>query len=113
MGYQKNDGSNDTYILFKKGDIERIDISNEIRLYGLDDDEYLLCRKYSENKLSLDLVINDRATRLCQNISKEVFFDANLDYILYSSNDKVFIWHEGDSKTIGDFTGITAVDIAA
>lgn len=113
MGYQKNDGSNDTYILFKKGDIEKIDISNEIRLYGLDDDEYLLCRKYSENKLSLDLVINNNATRICQNISKEVFFDANLDYILYSSNDKVYIWHQGQSKVIGNFSGISSVDIAA
>lgn len=112
MGYQKNDGSQDAYLLFKKGDIEKIDMSNEIRLYGLADDEYLLCRKYAENKLSLDLVIENRTTRICQNIANEVFFDANIEYIIYSSNNTVFVWHDGESKAIGRYTGIDSVDIA-
>ncbi|MBE7066452.1 MAG: hypothetical protein E7385_02755 [Ruminococcaceae bacterium] len=113
MAYQKNDGSHNAYILLKKGNIEKIDMENEIRLYGLDDDAYLLCRKYSEDKLSLDLVINDEATRLCTSISNGVYFDSNMEYVLYSSEGNLYIWNNGSVVDLGSFSNITPALLTA
>lgn len=96
------------YYVLKNNTIERSSSETEKRLYGRDDDIYLLCRTHSSNKLSLDIVKENAMTRISGDVEQSVFFDKNMESVLYTSGGILYVWQNGAVSELGTFTGVKA-----
>ena len=101
---------NETYLLLKNK-IEKIDSNMEKRLYGRNNEIYLLCRQNIDGLITLDYVAEDKLTRISNNIGTNLFFDRDMEYILYNENEKLYVWHNGQISCVGEYQNIKAVDI--
>ena len=85
---------------------------NETRLYGADNDKYLLLRVYGGDSVSLDLAENGYFTRIAANVDNSVFFDGLINTVIYSSGGSLWLWTEKGTAELGRFGRITAVNVA-
>ena len=97
--------------LILKDKIERTDADYDVRLYGRSHEAYLLCRQNSNGLMTLDYVFEDRLTRIANNVTSNIFFDRDMEYIIYNENQKMYLWHKGEIILIGDYDTVKAVDI--
>lgn len=97
--------------LILKDKIERTDADYDVRLYGRSHETYLLCRQNSNGLMTLDYVFEDRLTRIANNVTSNIFFDRDMEYIIYNENQKMYLWHKGEIILIGDYDTVKAVDI--
>ena len=80
-------------------------------MYGKNHEIYLLCNLQENGLVTIDYVSNDRMTRIADDASVSVFFDKELEYVIYNKSSKLYLWHEGKTISIGKYDGIKAVDI--
>lgn len=105
------DIENTTLYLIEKNKIDALSAHNEKRLYGRINEVYLLCTKNEDGKMTLDYVLDDRMTRISNNAGANVFFDRDMQHIVYNESDKLYIWRSGETLCIGDYKDIKTVDI--
>ena len=97
-------------VLISDNRVDTYSVTEE-RLYGNVTNKYLVCRQ-NNSSFTLDFVKDDEITRLSENCSRSIFFDKNLDYILYIENGEIKILHDSVTVTAGTFTkGIESVNI--
>ena len=106
------DGSGEIHIVHNSNTFIEYDSLKEKRLYGLDDNNYLLLRVHGENQISLDIVVDGAYTRLSSDTDPNVYFDSRLEYVIYCSGNELCLWNGGTSQAKGSFGRITSVDIA-
>lgn len=109
IAYENADGS-ELYLVLKN-QIERFDAAFEMRLYGRSNEIYLLCRQNGDGLMSLDYVVEDKMTRIAGNVGTNVFFDRDMEYIVYNSDAKLYVWHNGEITCAGEYQDVKAVDI--
>ena len=97
--------------LILKDKIERTDADYDVRLYGRNHETYLLCRQNTNGLMTLDYVFEDRLTRIANNVTSNIFFDRDMEYVIYNENQKMYLWHKGEIILIGDYDTVKAVDI--
>lgn len=95
------------YYILENNKIERVS-SNEKRLYGFDDDSYLLLRSIQNGSVSLDLVTPDGMKRITGNLINNLFYDKNLEEVLYTTDDSLYLWKNNKSIVIGKFAQMQA-----
>lgn len=98
------------YLVLKEK-IERTDADSDVRLYGRGHESYLLCRQNSNGLMTIDYVFEDRLTRIANNVTANIFFDKDLEYVIYNENQKMYLWHKGEIVLIGEYDTVKAVDI--
>lgn len=84
----------------------------ETRLYGADNDKYLLLRLYGGDTVSLDLADSGYFTRISANVDNGLFFDGLLETVIYSSGGSLWLWTAKGTAELGSFGKITAVNVA-
>ena len=82
-----------------------------MRLYGRSNEIYLLCRRNGDGLMSLDYVVEDKMTRIAGNVGTNVFFDRDMEYIVYNADAKLYVWHNGEITCAGAYQDVKAVDI--
>ena len=97
--------------LILKDKIVRAEAGSDIRLYGRNHEIYLLCKQNSNGLVTLDYVFEDRLTRIANNVSSNIFFDKDIEFVIYNENQKMYLWHSGNITYIGDYESVKAVDI--
>lgn len=105
------DSAQEYLYLIEKENIEKLELGKHIRLYGKNHEIYLLCNLQENGLVTIDYVSNDRMTRIADDASVSVFFDKELEYVIYNKSSKLYLWHEGKTISIGKYDGIKAVDI--
>lgn len=101
---------NEIYLVYKDK-IERMDSNTEMRLYGRSNDIYLLCRQNADGNMTMDYVKENRLTRIANNVGTSVFFDRDLESVIYSENDVLYVWNSNQILQIGQYRNIRAADI--
>ncbi len=102
--------SDEIYIVLKDK-IERINSKAEMRLYGRNSDTYLLCRQNADGNMTIDYVSGDRLTRIAGDAGASVFFDRDIENIIYNENDSLYVWRNGISTNAGNYRNIKATDV--
>lgn len=97
--------------LILRDEIVRMEANLDIRLYGKNHEIYLLCRQNSNGLMTLDYVFDERLKRIANNVGSNIFFDKDLEYIIYNENKKMYMWYDGNITCIGDYEAVKAVDI--
>lgn len=109
VGYHDLDGESQ-FLILNTNSIEEFAM-NEIRYYGKFSNKYLLCREYQPGMFSLDYTIDGHTTRIANSIDKNVFFDRELKYVIYSCNNEMFLWSSDGIKKIGECSNLNAVPV--
>ena len=109
VGYTDTDGKIQ-YLILSDNSVEKYSMS-EIRLYGKYDDRYLMCRESDAGVLSLDYCINGSFTRISGNVSANIYFDREFDNVIYCSDNKMYLWCDGEITKIGDYAGVSAISM--
>lgn len=60
--------------------------------------------------MSLDYVVEDKMTRIAGNVGTNVFFDRDMEYIVYNSDAKLYVWHNGEITCAGEYQDVKAVE---
>ena len=92
--------------------VQQYSVEKETRLYGADNDKYLLLRVYGDSMLSLDLADSGYLTRISANVDNNVFFDGLLNTVIYTSGGSLWMWTGKETTELGRFGRITAVIVA-
>ena len=61
--------------------------------------------------MTVDYVSEDRMTRIADDVSASIFFDKELEYVLYNKNSNLYLWHGKKTICIGKYDGVKAVNI--
>lgn len=109
VGYHDLDGESQ-FLILNTNSIEEFSM-NEIRYYGKFSNKYLLCREYQQGMFSLDYTVDGHTTRIANSVDKNVFFDRELKNVIFSHENEMFLWSNGEIKNIGACTNIKAVPI--
>lgn len=105
------DAKRDEIYLVLKDKIERMDLNTEMRLYGRSNDVYLLCRQNADGNMTMDHVSENKLTRIANNADTSVFFDRDIESVIYSENGVLYVWRGGQTSKIGEYSNIKAADI--
>ena len=97
--------------LVEKDNIAKLKLGKHIRLYGKSHEIYLMCNLRDNGLMTVDYVFEERMTRIADDVSASVFFDKELEYILYNKNSNLYLWHDEKTICIGKYDGVKAVDI--
>ena len=100
-------GSDIVYLVDRGGVAASYNSAESILLYGYKDSDYLLLRSYGYEKLSLDIVESDSYRRISSDVDNGIFFDSNLDYVVYSSGTMLYLWNGTANSEIGDYGRIS------
>ncbi len=106
-----DDAAHEQLYLILKNKVERIDPVREKRLYGRNSELYLLCRQNADHFMTVDYVVEDKMTRISNCAAANLFFDRDLEYIVYLENGTLSVWHRGEVSQVGEFKEIKSVDI--
>lgn len=101
---------NETFLVLKNK-IERIHAKTEQRLYGRSNENYLFCRENTDGYMTIDYAVENQLTRIANKAGVNVFFDRDIEYVLYNENSGLYMWHNGQIAYVGEFKDIKAVDI--
>ncbi len=110
--YASTDASK-MYLVHSDNTIEQYPAETQWRLYGEHDYQYLMMRTNGANRVSLDFVNLNNATRISGNVAGQVFFGKDIEYVLYTSMSSLYAWHDGVSREICEIGEITAAPIVA
>ncbi|MBQ8164790.1 MAG: hypothetical protein IJZ94_03130 [Clostridia bacterium] len=111
VGYHDLDGESQ-YLILNTNSIEKFAM-NEIRYYGKYSNKFLLCREYQQGKFSLDYTSDGYTTRIANNVDKNIFFDKEFNYVIFSNENKLYIWTDNTVSQISDCSNISAVSVIA
>ena len=111
VGYESKNGDQ-IYLVDSDNSIRQYDGKNEVQLYGHRDDRYFLMRTYGNSRISLDYVQGSEMTRLSGDVGQQIFFDEQMNYVLYTSGGKLYAWDKTNTTEIGSFGTIYAVPVA-
>ncbi|MBR5280567.1 MAG: hypothetical protein IKU26_06355 [Clostridia bacterium] len=111
VGYESKNGEQ-IYLVHSDNSIRQYDGKNEVQLYGLREDRFFLMRTYGSNRISLDYVQGREMQRLCGDVGQQIFFDEKMNFVLYTSDGKLYAWDKTHTTEIGTFGMIYAVPIA-
>ena len=106
-----DDISRDETYLLLKNKIERMQSNLEKRLYGRSNELFLLCRQNETGQMTIDYVVEDQMKRITNNAGANVFFDRDLEYLVYNDGGGLYVWHDGAASYTGEYRDIKAVDI--
>lgn len=99
------------YYLVTNDKVEKIKMNQDLRLYGKSYDSYFLGSLKGNGLMTLDYVEDGRMTRIADNVGSNVFFDKNLEFIIYNCNEGMYLWSHKESIFIGKYDGVKAVNI--
>ncbi len=105
--------SEQVFLVHSDHSVQAYDAQSEWRMYGKMDQDYLFLRAHGDDCLSLDYVDGDVATRISGDVGQRVFFDQMLSWVLYTSNNSFYAWHDGELVKIGNYQSIQAAPIVA
>ncbi len=110
--YASKDSSK-MYLVHSDNSVEQYPADAQWRLYGRNNHKYLMLRTYGANRISLDFVNQEEATRISGDVAGSVFFDKNMEHVLYTSNSSLYCWNDGNSKKICHVGQIAAAPVVA
>ncbi len=99
-------------LVHSSNSVQQFDSGSELRLYGINEDKYLLLRSYGYGRISLDMAESEYLTRISQDIGADVFFDGKLETVIYNSGSDLFITSGGKTRCLGQYEKIRAADVA-
>ena len=105
-------GTGEAYLVDSGNIARQYGMDDEFRLYGADNDKYILLRIHSYSELSLDICDGNYFTRISSNVDYPLFFDSALSQIIYVSDGVMHCWNDGQDKIIGEYGKVSAVDVA-
>jgi len=101
--------SNTVYLVDRSGPVASYNSAESVLLYGYSDNNYLMLRSYGYEKLSLDGVKSGLYTRISSDVDNSIFFDSNLDYVLYTSGSTLYLWNGTANSEVGEYGRISAI----
>ena len=104
--------SDKAVLVHSTNSIQQFGASDEARLYGADDEKYLLLRSHGYGAISVDLADGDYYTRISSDAEFPLFFDGRLEKIIYVSGDVTHYWEEGRDRALGEYGKVSAVPVA-
>ena len=105
--------SNKMYLIHSDNSVDQYPADAQWRLYGRDNYKYLMLRTYGANQVSLDMVHQQAFTRISGDVTGSVFFDKDMEYVLYTSDSALYCWTNGISQKICGISEIAAAPVVA
>lgn len=103
----RKDNEDKTLIVRNNAVIQESEGKNDLFLYGRPDDVFLLVRE-REDCFSVDYGDSDGLMRICPK-GNVVAFDEKVEYVLYYSDEGLYLWHGGENVYIGKCSDIVPV----
>jgi hypothetical protein len=104
--------SDKAVLVHSTNSIQQFGASDEARLYGSDDEKYLLLRSHGYGAISVDLADGDYYTRISSDAEFPLFFDGRLEKIIYVSGGVMHYWEEGRDRALGEYGKVSAAPVA-